>query len=519
MMAYDEIPPGRFDDDGGTLHPLPTDRVPPNDLAAEAAVVSACILQESTIPARRAGLRAEDFYSDANRKIFEALTELEASGSTIDILTIRGYLDDRGWLLRVGGPKYIAEMLDAVPAVTHVTDYVQRIRAKSALRAVITAARRIAAEGYSASDPATFIADARKSLEQVDVTGRGRLELLTPGWMTTPLPAKLWVSKQLWIGPGRPTMMSGYGYSGKSVAIQSMAVSVSSGLPIWGQYRVQNPGPVLHIDHEQGREDTIRRYQRIGRAMGVDPAEVEANLRVTCLPRHFRLSNPDAEDVLEDACDGVRLCMIDSLTNSTPGLDQIGIEIGHAVAKLMAVSDRTGCSFVLIHHDAKGGKERDPKERAKGNGAIFANCGTVFQLTGKVQDDGSTITEVINVKVGAGGDKPLSPFCLKIDDVLSDDGQERWGLECQQMALEQVDPPKAPNMVRADNASRIAQALRLDPGMSGRELAEALKIRRQTIGATLDYMLREGIVTKEKRDAGRGGGDAWRLTSEVGDDE
>ena len=497
MMAYDH-------GNDGNVQPLQS---PPCDIAAEQAIVSLVLTLETTETVRRL-LRPEHFYSDALRQIYQAALAVELAGSKPDILTVRGYLQDAGRLERVGGPRFLAEVLSS-PGGTNAREYSDRIREKALLREVIATARRIAAEGYSAHDPGAFIADARRSLEQIDATGRGRLELLPAGWMTEPLPQKLWVSKQLWIGPGRPTMMSGYGYSGKSVAIQSMALSVVEDLPIWGQFRVQNPGPVLHIDHEQGREDTIRRYQRIGRAMGVDPAHVEANLKVTCLPRHFRLSNADAEDVLEEACLGVRLCMIDSLTNSTPGLDQIGIEIGHAVAKLMAVSDRTGTSFVLIHHDAKGGKERDPKERAKGNGAIFSNCGTVFQLTGKVQDDGSTITEVINVKVGAGGAKPLQPFALRIDDVLSEEGQERWGLECRQMTLEQVDPSQSPSAVRDECASRIMAALRKEPGMSGRELAQVTRIRRADVAPTLDYLQRMGMVEKVSR-AGRGGGDAWK---------
>jgi hypothetical protein len=267
---------------------------------------------------------------------------------------------------------------------------------------------------------------------------------------------------------------------------------------------------VLHIDHEQGREDTIMRYQRLARACGYDADEVEANLEVSCLPRRFRLSNDDAEDILEEACDGKVLCMLDSLTNSTPGVDQISIDIGHHVAKMMAVSDRTGCSFLFIHHDAKGGKDRDPKERAKGNGAIFGNCGTVYQLTGKVQEDRSTIVEVVNVKVGAGGGKPLEPFAIKIDDVVSEEGQEGWGLSCQQLSLEQVDPPQSPAEIRNACAERIVAALRREPGMTGREIGAAAKVRRADVGPTLDYLLRTGQIEKVKRE-GRGGGDAWQL--------
>jgi len=484
------------------------DRVPPSDMVAEAAILATCLLTGS-LAIRKTGLRPEHFYSDANRKIFEAMTALELEGHPLDVLTLRGYLEDRGHLQRIGGPRYLAEILDTVPAVANVAEYADRIRSKATLRETIAIARQIVAEAYSATDAASLLSGARKQLEQIQ-TQRRTLELLPPGWLTTPLPPKQWVCRQLWIGPGRPTMMSGYGYSGKSVIAMHLCGAVALGQPIWGQYRVANPGPVLHIDHEQGRDDTIARYQRLARACGWDLDELEANLAVSCLPRRFRLSNSDAEDILEDVCAGRKLCMIDSLTNSTPGVDQISIDIGHHVAKFMGVSDRTGCSFLFIHHDAKGGKDRDPKERAKGNGAIYGNCGTVFQLVGAVQDDGSTIAEVMNTKVGAGGGKPLAPFAIKIDDVLSESGQENWGLSCEQMSLEQIKPPTTPQQDVASVASDVLAIVTANPGCSTNFVRGLYRGKgSRLIPAALEWLEKAGAIT-----SGTGKSKAWSLSAE-----
>jgi len=141
------------------------DRVPPHDIAAEAAVLSAVLLHADALADIVPIVRPEHFYSDANRKIFEAQLALDEDGKPIDILTIKGWLEDRDLLLRVGGARYLAEILDAVPAITNVDEYARRIRDKWRLRQLITTCRRVAAEGYEpVEDVGKFIDAAEQSV-------------------------------------------------------------------------------------------------------------------------------------------------------------------------------------------------------------------------------------------------------------------------------------------------------------------------------------------------------------------
>lgn len=137
-------------------------RVPPNDLTAEAAVVSAMLLaSDGTIVDRVSPLlEPSDFYSDANGRIYEALVAIRAVGKPIDILILRGWLEDKGWLQRVGGSRYLAEILDCVPAISNVEEYAERIKDKRRLRDAISTAREIAAVGYTADDGKALIEQA-----------------------------------------------------------------------------------------------------------------------------------------------------------------------------------------------------------------------------------------------------------------------------------------------------------------------------------------------------------------------
>src|SRR5262245_26442463 len=78
-------------------------RVPPSDLDAEAAVLSAVLLSADAFDRVQELLNQEHFYSDANRRVYEAVVELQTSGRPVDLVSVAGYLRDRGRLGQVGG--------------------------------------------------------------------------------------------------------------------------------------------------------------------------------------------------------------------------------------------------------------------------------------------------------------------------------------------------------------------------------------------------------------------------------
>jgi replicative DNA helicase len=84
--------------------PVIEGRVPPHDLEAEAAVLSACMLDPSAMD-KITDLKPEYFYSEAHRRIFEACFELKQSGHPVDVLQVQSWLKDRQRLAQVGEPQ------------------------------------------------------------------------------------------------------------------------------------------------------------------------------------------------------------------------------------------------------------------------------------------------------------------------------------------------------------------------------------------------------------------------------
>ena len=75
-------------------------RIPPSDLEAEGAVLSAVLLSEDAFADASEVLRAEHFYADANRRVYEAVVDLQESGRPVDVVTVAGWLRDRERLAR-----------------------------------------------------------------------------------------------------------------------------------------------------------------------------------------------------------------------------------------------------------------------------------------------------------------------------------------------------------------------------------------------------------------------------------
>jgi len=112
-------------------------RIPPNDLDAEAAILSAVLIDPGAIDKVLEFLRAEHFYSEAHRRIFEAALELRERGQPVDYIQISSWLRDRDRLQQVGGMPFLTDLLNVAPALANVEAYARTVYEKSRVRQVI----------------------------------------------------------------------------------------------------------------------------------------------------------------------------------------------------------------------------------------------------------------------------------------------------------------------------------------------------------------------------------------------
>lgn len=207
------------------------------------------------------------------------------------------------------------------------------------------------------------------------------LDVLGVDELFAPLPDVPYLVDALAVGPGAPVLVAGFGFGGKTLSMQSLLLSVASGRPLWGVWRVKR-GKALHLDWEQGYRVTAQRYQRLARGMGIDPGEVAGQLAVSVHPR-VQLDGPEAlvEATYARALEGVAVVLVDSLRAAAPSLDENSSEIRRPLDLLNRVAEKTGTTVIVIHHARKPSQETSsPRYSIRGSGGLYDACGSVFVL-------------------------------------------------------------------------------------------------------------------------------------------
>lgn len=199
-----------------------------------------------------------------------------------------------------------------------------------------------------------------------------------------PLPPVPWLVQKLDICPGAPTLLAGYGFSGKTMAAQSLALTVAGGGRVWGDFHCSRRGRVVHLDYEQGYRITAERYQRLAVGAGLDADALEGSLDVAPLPSQ-KLDSPNAFDALLRVADGAALVIVDSLRASAPTLDENSSEIRSVLDMLTLVSERTGAVALVIHHARKpsGDHEGGARMAIRGSSGIYDACASVLVFVGE----------------------------------------------------------------------------------------------------------------------------------------
>ncbi len=124
----------------------------PQNIEAECGVLGSIIIDPEAIAQVAEFLRAEDFYRDAHRTIYEVILSLYGQREPADFITICDELERLNRLEEVGGPGYITSLINQVPTSGNVTYYGRIVERTAILRRLIHAAGQIAATAYEESD-------------------------------------------------------------------------------------------------------------------------------------------------------------------------------------------------------------------------------------------------------------------------------------------------------------------------------------------------------------------------------
>lgn len=141
------------------------ERVPPQNIEAEQAVLGAMLIKKEAIAEVQEILQPDDFYREAHRIVYEAMVQLQNNDEAVDLVTLTEQLRKSEQLDKIGGLAFITQLANAVPTAANVVYHAKIVKEKAELRSLINAATAIASAAYEDNtDVENIMDDAEKKI-------------------------------------------------------------------------------------------------------------------------------------------------------------------------------------------------------------------------------------------------------------------------------------------------------------------------------------------------------------------
>lgn len=138
----------------------------PQNLEAEMSVLGVAFINNYEVSRIVEEVTEDMFLDPRNKIIFNALKNMSATNTPIDIMTMKNELDKDKKLSEVG-LSYLGEVIDSVVTVSNLDHYIQIVKENAVRRNLISTAEKIANETYENDNLTELLDNAEKSILNV----------------------------------------------------------------------------------------------------------------------------------------------------------------------------------------------------------------------------------------------------------------------------------------------------------------------------------------------------------------
>jgi len=148
---------------------IAVERVLPNSLDAEMAVLGAMLLSPEDAGSQAEGrLSEEHFYYAAHQAVFREIKALQDALQAVDTVTLTQRLQDKNQLEEIGGAAYLADLIGHVPTAANIEHYIDIVEEKYLLRRLIGAAHDVIARSFERQDDVKgWVDEVEKTLFEI----------------------------------------------------------------------------------------------------------------------------------------------------------------------------------------------------------------------------------------------------------------------------------------------------------------------------------------------------------------
>lgn len=245
-----------------------SDRTPPHDLEAEAAVLGAMLLsRDARVTISDEAITAADFYKPAHAALFATMARLVADAVPVDAVTVADRLGRD--LAELGGPEALLAIQAGTPSISNVARYARIVMRHAAGRRGLVAAAEATQAIYDLQDPGEVAQRAVTAFDSLgapsDAPPRG-LSLLADLAATDVEVAQPWVCQGLFREQWRVVAVGPEGF-GKSVSATQMAMCIAAGVHPFSFERIP-PVATLMLILENRKDTVTHHHDLVERALG-----------------------------------------------------------------------------------------------------------------------------------------------------------------------------------------------------------------------------------------------------------
>lgn len=473
-------------------------RTPPNDQAAEQAVIGALMLDARIIEDVVDTLQGADFYRPAHELIYDAATHLWATGQPVDAVTVTTELTRRGHLTRAGGATYLHTCISAVPSAANASYYAGIVAAKAALRRILDAGTQLTQLAYASTgdpdDVATVLDQAAAKITEIRPASTTTVDTWAPvdiravlaGDLTGPAATLLTRrdDKHL-LYPAAVHSVSGEPGSGKTwVALVAAAQQITLGRDV---------GMLDFEDRPQTIADRLM-------SLGITGDQLVTHLRYI---RPDVAITPTTRDQLATTLAGCSLVIIDGITEAMT-LHGLSLMDNEDVARWLALIPRhiadLGPSVLQIDHVVKNSDNRG-RYAIGGQHKLAGITGVAYKMvtTRSFGKGAKGLAKLVvdKDKHGDVGPNGITAADLHLDATNPDGTLYAW-LDTPGTDIAE-DGHFRPTILMA----RVSKQLLVAPGASLNDIKKAVRGKNEAIADAVTALVLEGYVRTEE--GARGG--------------
>jgi len=131
----------------------------PHNFLAEKMILNCLLINSEAIAITLQTISIETFYFKNHQEIYKIIIFMYKNKRSVDILTLTTFLQDNGLLKKIGGIKVLLEIINQIPNLVYLEEYIRLIQDKFLRRCLIKLGYKIVNSGYITNIPLENILD------------------------------------------------------------------------------------------------------------------------------------------------------------------------------------------------------------------------------------------------------------------------------------------------------------------------------------------------------------------------